>query len=179
MIAFQICDTRTYNTKQLAVTVLDCWKDPNLGFVLYLQIRGCEEFGVDPLRQSGINLTPWCPNGEAEVEGACDRENNVPNDPPEEGIQKEEHEIHDVHDGQGESNLVCAKSVAEVLVVAGVDFHADHGIDGFSEGERQEPIRFGELATKDEEPEKNGGQALFSCHGGVAGGESLAGEVLP
>jgi len=137
--------------------VPSCWKDTNLGFVLNLQIRGCEELGVYPLGQPGVNLAPWCPNGKAEVERACDGEDNVPNDPPQEGIQEEEHKIHDIHDGQGESDLVRAKSVTEVPVITGANLHADHGIDGFSEGECQEPIRFGELATEDKEPEKNGG----------------------
>ena len=161
------------------VGVPGCWKGTNLGFVLGLQIRRREEFGVDPLRQPGINLAPWCPNGKAEVEGPCVGEDDVPNDPPQEGIQEEEDEIHQIHDGQGESNLVSAENVTEVLVVTGVNLHAYHDIDGFSEGEGQEPIGFGELTTKDKEPEKNGGQPLFRCHGAVAGRESLAGEILP
>ena len=55
------------------------------------------EVAVYPLWQPGIHLTPWCPNGEVEVERACNREDDVPDDPPEEGIQNEEHGtcIHD------------------------------------------------------------------------------------
>jgi hypothetical protein len=60
-----------------------------------------------------------------------------------------------------------------------VNLHANHGINGFPEGEGQEPIRFGELATKYGEPEKNGGQPLFRRHGRIAGCESLAGKVFP
>ena len=100
---------------------------------------------VDPLRQPGINLAPWCPNGKGEVEGPCDGEDDVPDGPPQEGIKEEEYEIHQIHDCQGESNLVSAKSITEVLVVAGANLHADHGINGFS----GEPIGFGELATED------------------------------
>ena len=43
-----------------------------------------------------------------------------------------------------------------MLAVVGVNLHADHGIDGFSEGEPP-----------------------FCCHGGAAGHESLAYEILP
>ena len=86
-----------------------CCKGTNLRFVLCLQIRSSEEFGVDPLQQPGMNLAPWCPNGKADVEGACDGEDDVPDDPPQEGIQEEEYEIHQIHDGQGEGDLVSAE----------------------------------------------------------------------
>jgi hypothetical protein len=119
------------------------------------------------------------PDRKAEVERACDGKGSVPNNPPQEGIQEEQHEIHQIHDRQSESDLVCAKCIAEVLVVTRANLHAHHGINGFPEGEGQEPIRFGELATKYKEPEKNGGQPLLRRHGRIAGCESLAGKVFP
>ena len=104
---------------------------------------------------------------------------NVPDDPPQEGIQEEQYEIHQIHDRQSESDLVCAKCITEVLVVTRANLHAHNGINGFPEGEGQEPIRFGELATKYEEPEKNGRQPLFRRRGRIDGWESLADKVFP
>jgi hypothetical protein len=88
-------------------------------------------------------------------------------------IQEEQHEIHRIHDRQSESNLVCAKCITEVLVVARANHHAHRGVNGFPKGEGQEPIRFGELATKYEEPEKNGGQPLFRRHAEGVGSDTV------
>jgi hypothetical protein len=124
--------------------------------MLDFQFQSCEEFGVDPLWQPGVNLMPWCPDRKAKVERACDGKDNIPDNPPQEGIQEEQHKIHQIHNRQSEGDLVCAKCITEVLVVTRVNLHAHHSINGFPEGEGQEPIRFGELATKYKEPEKNG-----------------------
>ena len=79
----------------------------------------------------------------------------------------------------GSSSATGYKSRAEVLVVTRANLHAHHGINGFPEGEGQELIRFGELATKYEELEKNGRHPLFRRHGRIGRCESLAGKVFP
>ena len=163
-----------------------CLRGTNPWLVLELQIQSGEELGVDPLVQPSANLAPWCQNKEAQVEGAGDGENNVPDyppqegdgennvpdDPPQEGVREKKHEIHEIRDGKGESNLVCTKSVAEVLVIAGLDLHADRGIDGLSEGECRGEMGLGEFAAKDEQP-------LLGCYGRVVCREGLTGEVFP
>lgn len=108
---------------------MSCSRGTNLWFVLDLQVRSCKELGVDPLGQPSIDLAPWCPDGKAKVKRARDGKNNVPDDPPQESVQEEEDKIHKIHDGQGESYLVHAKSITKVFVVAGLDLHADHGFN--------------------------------------------------
>ena len=48
--------------------------------------------------------------------------------------------------------MVAAKGIAEQLFVTILDLHSGHGTDGIAESEGKKEVRFGELATKYEEP---------------------------
>ena len=124
-----------------------------LGLVLNLHISRSQQLGVDPLGQTHVDILPRRPNGQSKAERPGNAEHRIPDDPPQEGIQEEEHEIHDVHDRERERSLVPAKCVAEVLVVAAVDLHTDHDLDRVLERQREEEVRLRELAAEDEEPE--------------------------
>ena len=120
VIAHQICDTGLYITRQSTTRN-------------YRAVQGYEPWVWSRSSWAArCRSRARCPNGKAEVKGARDGENGVPDDPPQEGIQEE----RKVHDGQGECGLVSAESVTGVLVVAHLNLHSDHGIDRPLEGER-------------------------------------------
>ena len=127
-------------------------EDAYLGLVLNLHLRGSKELGVNPLRHPRVDLLPRRPDRQTEVERPGDREHNHPDDIPQVRVQEEQDQVHDVHDGQRERNLVAAQGRAEVLVVAVQDLRPRHDGDRAAQRRRQEEVRLCELAAEDDQP---------------------------
>ena len=151
----------------------------NLGLVLGLHVRGSQDLGVDALREAGVDVLPRRPDGEAEAERASDAEHGIPDDPPKECVEEEEHEVHDIHDRECERGLVPAEGVAEVLVVTASNHHPNHDPDRVLEGESEEEVRLGELAAEDEEPESTRRETRRGLQSRVARCERLTRKILP
>lgn len=121
-----------------------------LWLILDLHILRGQKLGINPLGQTGINILPGGPDRETQYKRPRNTKHRIPNDIPKEGIQKEEHEIHDIHDRQRERRLVGAQCIAKEPIGASLDFHPYHDLDGFAEGGGEEEIRFNEFAAEDE-----------------------------
>ena len=126
-----------------------------LGLVLDLHICGGEQLGVDTLRQARKNVYPRGPDRQAECKGPSDTEDGIPNHIPQERIKEKEREIHEVHDGESECGLVGAQSGPEDRISTSLDDHTDHGKNGVAEGQCEEEVGFGKLATENENPHQD------------------------
>ena len=130
-----------------------------LGLVLDLHLRSRQELGVDPLRHPSVNLLPWRPDRQTEVERPSNTEHNNPDDVPEVRVQEEQYQVHHVHNGKRERHLVRAQSVAKDPITAALHLCPGHDCNGATEGGRKEEVGFGELAAEDQKPQADGSNA--------------------
>lgn len=87
-------------------------------------------------------------------------------------------QIRGIHNGQGKSDPVCAKSVTEVLVITGLVFQTDYGVNRRSERECRDPTRLDELQLKTRSKRRReDSRRLVDIEG--AGCEGLAGDAFP
>lgn len=142
-------------------------RDQDLGLVLDFHVAGSDNLGVDSLGQSGKDVFPWCPDTHSKRERSSNRKDRVPNDIPQECVEEEEREVHDVHDGQGEGGLVGAEGVSKVSVGTVLDLHADHDSNRVSEREGQEEVGFGEFTSENQDPQQPRCGSVGSRHLGV------------
>ena len=77
-----------------------------LGFILHFHIGGGKKLGVNPFREANVNILPRRPNRETQGERTRNTEDRIPDDPPQECVQEEEYEVHDVHDRERERRLI-------------------------------------------------------------------------
>ena len=120
-----------------------------LWLVLDLHLSGRQQLRVDSLRHAREDLAPWCPDGDTELERAHHGEDNQPDDVPQVRVQEEQDEVHDIHDGERERDLVAAERGTEVLVAAVLHLGPRHDRDRAAERLRKEEVRLGELAPED------------------------------
>lgn len=74
--------------------------------------------------------------------------------------------------------MVPAQSVAEDLVVTVLNLHASHDLDGITERQGQEEVRFDVFQTEDQYPERNRRDSRRSSERRVRGGKRLVRQVF-
>ena len=152
--------------------------DQHLGFILDLHLGRSQYLGIYPLGQPGVYILPGRPNGETKGKGASDAKDDDPDDVPEIGVEKEEDEVHDVHDGERKGDVVGAEGGTKEAIAATLDGHSSHDGDGTTKGGGEKKVGFDEFTAKDEGPEQNGSHAGGARKGRVGSGKSLGGHVL-
>lgn len=75
--------------------------------------------------------------------------------------------------------MIPAQTVPKVLVVASLDLHPNHHLNGVTERQRQEEVGLGEFTPEDHDPEQDGRETGFGVQGWIASRERLTGEILP
>lgn len=151
----------------------------DLWLVLYFHIIRSKDLGIDSLGQPGENILPRGPDTHTDCKASGDREDSVPNDIPQKGIQEEQSQVHDKHDSEGERRLIRTQTTAEVLIVTVLNLHTVHDLHWVTEGQSQEEVGLGELAAENEEPKEERCHARVETESGIRRGESLVREVLP
>ena len=126
----------------------------HLWLVLGLHVRRSQDLRVYALREAGVDVLPGRPNRKTKGEGTRDAEHRVPNDPPQESIEEEEDEIHEIHNCEGKCGLISTECITKELVVASSDLHVDHDPNRVTEALCEEKVRLCELATEYKNPEK-------------------------
>jgi hypothetical protein len=120
-----------------------------LGLVLDFHVSSSEQLGVNPLGQSHEDVLPWSPDTHTQSKRSTDREDGVPDNVPQKGVQEEQTEVHNEHECQRKCCLVPAQCIAKDLVVTVLDLHAGHHLDRITERQRQEEVRFDILQPED------------------------------
>lgn len=122
---------------------------------------------------------PRRPDRQPKCKRMSNTKHRVPNDVPQERVEEEQREVHDIHQRQRKRRLIDTQRIPEVLVGAILDSHAHHHKNRVLETERQEEITLRKLAAKNECPEAKGGYSCVLFEGWVGCSERLRGEVLP
>ena len=149
-----------------------------LGLVLHFHMLGSKQLGVNPLGKASVDVFPWSPNRETEGEGACNTENRVPDDEPEEGVEEVEDEIHDVHNRQGEDGLVGAQGIAKEAILTVLNLHPDHNSNRVGERNGEVEVGLHKFACEDQQPQGDRTDPVPLIECGITGRECLTGQVL-
>ena len=115
-------------------------KEAYLWLILLIQLARAQNFRIYPLRQPRIHLRPRCPDTQAQRERMRNTEHRIPDDVPQERIQEEQTEIHEIHQRQRERSLVFAECRPKDLIRAVLDTHPHHDEDRVLEREREEEV---------------------------------------
>lgn len=150
----------------------------DLRFVLDFHIIRSKDFGIDPLGQPGEDILPRGPDTHTDGKASGDREDSVPNDIPQEGIQEEQSQVHDKHDSESKGRLIHTQTTAKVLVATVLNFHTVHDLHRVTERQSQEEVRFGEFAAENEEPKEERCDTRVEAKRGIRRSESLVRKVL-
>lgn len=154
-------------------------RDQDLRLVLDFHIIRSKDFGIDPLGQPGEDILPRGPDTHTDSKASGDREDSVPNDIPQKGIQEEQSQVHDKHDSEGKSRLIRTQTIAEVLIVTVLNLHTVHDLHWVTERQSQEEVGLGELAAENEEPKEERCHTRVEAESGIRRGESLVRKILP